>query len=130
MSYAKTVIIPKNKREGLANAVQLAINELVDTDKRESALLRLVDLWNDITSESNPYELRRYGRCQTTFTFNSQNKASLFCYWLDKNKKDIDSGRPTYINSRQVGNIDWCVEYSYDSNSNIAPGVAIGISLS
>lgn len=67
-------------------------------------------------------------RIRTTFTFkgNGQNKASLFSAWLNTQTNNI-YGDPKFIYSRHVGNDEWCVEYEYDANCEIARGVAIGI---
>lgn len=48
-NYSQDVTKPKNKTDGLANFVQMAINEIEAGNIRE-ALLKLVDLKNDIGS--------------------------------------------------------------------------------
>ena len=48
--YSEDIKIPKTKRDGLANLVQMIINDLEAGDARE-ALLKAVDLKNDITSK-------------------------------------------------------------------------------
>ena len=55
-SKAKPVTMPATKREGLANAVQIAINCLDAGDARE-AMLQMENRLDDGLSESNPYEL-------------------------------------------------------------------------
>lgn len=54
--YTAPLTMPKTKREGLANAVQMIINAAEAGDSREAMLLA-VNLLDDITSESNPYKL-------------------------------------------------------------------------
>lgn len=49
MSYSREIKMPANKREGLANFVQIIINYIEAGDPQE-ALLRAVDLHQDITS--------------------------------------------------------------------------------
>ena len=56
MNYSRELQMPKTKRGGLANFVQMIINELEAGNNRE-ALLRAVDLHNDIISNSNPYRV-------------------------------------------------------------------------
>jgi len=55
-SYSRPVKTPATKREGLANAIQLAINALEAGNGRE-ALLQMVNLLDDVTSNSNPYSV-------------------------------------------------------------------------
>lgn len=52
--HTRPIVMPTTKREGLANFVQLAINLLEGGDTKE-ALLTLVDLHGDLTSNANPY---------------------------------------------------------------------------
>ncbi len=52
--YSREIKPPKNKQEGLANFVQLIINQLERGETNE-ALLTAVDLWNDVTSAANIY---------------------------------------------------------------------------
>jgi len=47
--YSEDIKTPKGKQEGLANFVQMIINDLEAGDAGE-ALLKAVDLKNDITS--------------------------------------------------------------------------------
>ncbi len=54
--YSQTVEMPRTNRQGLANAVQIIINQLEDGNDRE-ALMQAVDLLDDIKSSANPYEL-------------------------------------------------------------------------
>lgn len=55
--YSRPVTMPKNKRQGLSNAVQMIINQLENGDTREG-LLQAVNLLDDINSNANPYELK------------------------------------------------------------------------
>ena len=48
--YSEEIKKPKNMQEGLANFVQMIVNELEAGNERE-ALLMAVDLKNDITSK-------------------------------------------------------------------------------
>jgi hypothetical protein len=48
--YAREITMPNSKQEGLANFVQMIINDLEAGDVRE-ALLKAVDLRGDIESE-------------------------------------------------------------------------------
>ncbi len=70
-------------------------------------------------------------RTQTTFTFKSQNNASLFIYWLNHNTNDMDYGYPKFVDSRQVSEhgCEFCVEYIADGDAKFARGVATGIDL-
>jgi hypothetical protein len=54
--YARPVEMPKNMRQGLMNAVQLAINAAAGGDSRE-CVLQLVNLLDDLGSNSNPYRI-------------------------------------------------------------------------
>jgi hypothetical protein len=57
--YSRPLTMPQNKREGLANAVQIIINVLEAGDAHE-ALMQAVNLLDDVRSNSNPYELGVY----------------------------------------------------------------------
>jgi len=50
MSYALNIEMPKNMQEGLANFIQMIINDLEAGDARE-ALLKAVDLRQDVYSK-------------------------------------------------------------------------------
>jgi hypothetical protein len=52
--YYAEITMPKTKREGLQNFVQLIINQIEQGEHRE-ALLTAVDLLNDLKSKANPY---------------------------------------------------------------------------
>ena len=56
--YARSVTQPKTKRQGLTNFVQMIINDLEAGESRE-ALLRAVDLLDDINSRTDPYQLKQ-----------------------------------------------------------------------
>jgi hypothetical protein len=49
MYYTREITMPKDKQEGLANFVQMIINEL-EADNTREALLKAVDLHGDIVS--------------------------------------------------------------------------------
>lgn len=55
-SHTRKVEMPKTKREGLANAIQLAINALDAGDTRE-AMLQMENILDDVSGESNPYNV-------------------------------------------------------------------------
>jgi hypothetical protein len=54
--YAAPVEKPANMRRGLMNAVQMAINVAAQGDVRE-CVLQLVNLLDDLGSNSNPYRI-------------------------------------------------------------------------
>ncbi len=54
--YARPISMPKTKREGLANAIQLAINALEGGDTEE-ALLQMVNLLDDVLNNTNSYSI-------------------------------------------------------------------------
>lgn len=54
--YAAPVEKPKSMRRGLMNAVQMAINAAAEDDSRE-CVLQLVNLLDDLGSNSNPYRI-------------------------------------------------------------------------
>jgi hypothetical protein len=56
--YSKALTTPTTRQEGLANAIQLAINH-IEAGKPGEALLGLVDLLDDVSSRSNPYRIGR-----------------------------------------------------------------------
>ena len=54
--YSRPVTMPKTKREGLCNAVQMIINAL-ETDQTQSPLFAAVDLLTDLACKPNPYNV-------------------------------------------------------------------------
>lgn len=52
--YSKEIQMPKNKKEGLMNVVQMVINNLERDDSYE-ALMIAVNLLDDLGSKANPY---------------------------------------------------------------------------
>jgi hypothetical protein len=54
---AHTITMPKTKQQGLANFVQMIINDLESKNYRE-ALLKAVDLWNDVQGEHPIYQVK------------------------------------------------------------------------
>lgn len=68
-------------------------------------------------------------RTRTTYTFSSQMNAARFGLWLRQNPNDRDYGFPLFVDARQISELEWCVEYEYDRDNQIARGVAIGIDL-
>ncbi len=75
-------------------------------------------------------------RTQTTFIFHTANAAELFEWWLRRNVNDFDYGSPLFVDRREVGGGEWCVEYSSETASatdphrrDFARGVAVGIEL-
>lgn len=49
MAYSRKIEMPKTRREGLANFVQIIINH-IETGETREALLSAVDMLNDITN--------------------------------------------------------------------------------
>lgn len=56
LGYSRPVEKPHSMRRGLMNAVQMAINAAERGDSRE-CVLQLVNLLDDLGSNSNPYQL-------------------------------------------------------------------------
>lgn len=54
--YSKEIKTPKTAQEGLANFVQMVINQ-IEAGQADFALLTAVDLLNDLQSEASPYKL-------------------------------------------------------------------------
>jgi hypothetical protein len=54
--YSREIETPKTMRDGLANVVQDIINTLEAGNPHE-ALLRAVDLLDDVRSNANPYRI-------------------------------------------------------------------------
>jgi hypothetical protein len=52
--YTREIKTPQTKQDGLANALQMAINQ-IEAGNSNEALLQLVDLLDDVCAESNPY---------------------------------------------------------------------------
>jgi hypothetical protein len=52
--YTRPISEPKTKQDGLANALQMAINQ-IEAGNASEALLQLVNLLDDVCAESNPY---------------------------------------------------------------------------
>jgi hypothetical protein len=59
--YSKPLKTPTTEQEGLANAIQMAINNLEAGNSNE-ALMVLVNLLDDVSSKSNPYSIGRTAR--------------------------------------------------------------------
>jgi hypothetical protein len=60
-NYSKPLSMPMTTQEGLANAIQMAINQIEAGDSRE-AVYTLVNLLDDVASKSNPYNIGRVAR--------------------------------------------------------------------
>lgn len=69
-------------------------------------------------------------RTQTTFTFCSEESALWFHHWLKTVEHDSDFGVPLFVERRQVGATNWCVEYICDNkHADFIRGVATGLNL-
>ena len=55
-NYTCEIKLPTTKREGLANAIQMAIN-LIEAGNSVEAVYALVNLKDDVISKANPYEI-------------------------------------------------------------------------
>src|SRR5436190_22870521 len=66
--YVAEIKTPANKREGMANAVQMMINRLAAGDANEVAYM-LVNLLDDINSKSNPCNIGRVERARKIDTY-------------------------------------------------------------
>ncbi len=54
MGYSKLIEMPKTTKEGLANFIQMAINQIENGDTTE-AVYTLVGLLDDVRGKANPY---------------------------------------------------------------------------
>jgi len=52
--YSQEIKAPKNMKEGLQNFVQMIINE-IEAENHHEALMKAVDLLNDLWTEDGPY---------------------------------------------------------------------------